>query len=215
MTWLTDRYRHTATWAIEHRYVTVGVAIFALLLTMSSRLVRAASSGRNFLPHLDEGAIWVRGTLAPSTGPTAGVDLMNRARVVLAAFPEATNVISQVGRPDDGTDATGFFNTEYFVDLKPKDKWRPVFHENKDELIGAMNRELQKMPGVVWSFSQPISGQRRGSSQWCERANWRSSYTATTSKVLEQKSDQILAIMGKIKGVEDLGVYSASLASQI
>ena len=66
-------------------------------------------------------------------------------------------MISQVGRPDDGTDTTGFFNTEYFVDLLPKGKWRPAFHQNKEELIGAMDRELEKMPGVVWNFSQPIS----------------------------------------------------------
>ena len=77
--------------------------------------------GSEFLPHLDEGAIWVRGTLAPSTGPTESTRLANQARVILASFPEVKQVVSQVGRPDDGTDATGFFNTEYFVDLKPKD----------------------------------------------------------------------------------------------
>ena len=90
--------------------------------------------GSEFLPHLDEGAIWARGTLAPSTGPSEGVRVMNQARVMFASFPEVTEVVSQVGRPDDGTDTTGFFNTEYFVDLKPKEQWRPVFHENKDEL---------------------------------------------------------------------------------
>ena len=68
--------------------------------------------GSEFLPHLDEGAIWVRGTLAPSTGPTEGTRIMNQARVILGSFPEVTQVVSQVGRPDDGTDATGFFNTE-------------------------------------------------------------------------------------------------------
>src|SRR5258708_13582066 len=82
---------------------------------------------------------------------------MNQARIVFASFPEVTQVVSQVGRPDDGTDATGFFNTEYFVDLLPKNKWRPVFHEDKDELIGAMDRELSKIPGVLWNFSQPIA----------------------------------------------------------
>jgi cobalt-zinc-cadmium resistance protein CzcA len=69
----------------------------------------------------------VRGTLAPSTGPTEGIRFADQARVILAAFPEVTMVTSQVGRPDDGTDTTGFFNTEYFVDLKPKEQWRPVF----------------------------------------------------------------------------------------
>ena len=62
-----------------------------------------------------------------------------------------------MGRPDDGTDTTGFFNTEYFVDLKPKEQWRPAFHQNKDELIAAMNDELEKIPGVIWNFSQPIA----------------------------------------------------------
>ena len=90
--------------------------------------------GSEFLPHLDEGAIWVRGTLAPSSGPTAGVALMDKTRVILGSFPEVTKVVSQVGRPDDGTDTTGFFNTEYFVDLLPKEKWRGAFHENKEEL---------------------------------------------------------------------------------
>ena len=155
MSWITDRYRHAATWAIEHRSVTVGVAVGALVL--AGFLGLSGVIGSEFLPHLDEGAIWVRGTLAPSTGPTAGVALMDQARVVLASFPEVTDVVSQVGRPDDGTDTTGFFNTEYFVDLLPKEKWRPAFHQNKDELIGAMDRELEKMPGVIWNFSQPIS----------------------------------------------------------
>ena len=83
---------------------------------------------------------------------------MNQARVILAAFPEVTKVISQVGRPDDGTDTTGFFNTEYFVDLLPKDQVAPGLPAGtKDELISAMDRELEKMPGVVWNFSQPIS----------------------------------------------------------
>ena len=82
---------------------------------------------------------------------------MDRARQILCSFPEVPQVVTQVGRPDDGTDTTGFFNTEYFVDLLPKEKWRPVFHQDKDQLIAAMNHELEKIPGVIWNFSQPIS----------------------------------------------------------
>ncbi len=150
MSWIVNHYRRAATWAIEHRHVTVGGALCALGLT--AFLAFSGVIGSEFLPHLDEGAIWVRGTLAPSTGPTEGLAIMTRARVILASFPEVPDVVSQVGRPDDGTDTTGFFNTEYFVDLLPKNEWRPVFHQNKDELIGAMNRELEKIPGVVWNF---------------------------------------------------------------
>ena len=82
---------------------------------------------------------------------------MNQARIAFARFPEVTQVVSQVGRPDDGTDATGFFNTEYFIDLKPHDQWRAQFHGHKELLIAALDEEVEKIPGVIWDFSQPIS----------------------------------------------------------
>jgi heavy metal efflux system protein len=204
MVWITDHYRRSATWAIEHRYVTVGVAVFALILT--GFLGLSGVIGSEFLPHLDEGAIWVRGTLAPSTGPTTGVATMNQARVILAAFPEVTDVVSQVGRPDDGTDTTGFFNTEYFVDLLPKEKWRPVFHQNKDELIGAMNRRLEKMPGVIWNFSQPISDNVEEAVSGVKGELAVKLY-GDDLKLLETKADQIVGIMGGVRGVQDLGVF--------
>jgi cobalt-zinc-cadmium resistance protein CzcA len=204
MSWITDRYRHSATWAIEHRYVTVGIAVGSLFL--AGFLGMSGIIGSEFLPHLDEGAIWVRGTLAPSTGPTAGVAVMDKARVVLAAFPEVTDVVSQVGRPDDGTDTTGFFNTEYFVDLLPKEKWRPAFHQNKDELIGAMNRELEKMPGVIWNFSQPISDNVEEAVSGVKGELAVKLY-GDDLKLLEEKSDQILGIMSKIRGIQDLGIF--------
>ena len=204
MSWLTDRYRHAATWAIEHRWVTIGVALGALLLT--AFLAFSGVIGSEFLPHLDEGAIWVRGTLAPSTGPTTGVATADKARVILAAFPEVKDVVSQVGRPDDGTDATGFFNTEYFVDLLPKAQWRPAFHENKEELIGAMDVQLEKMPGVLWNFSQPISDNVEEAVSGVKGELAVKLY-GDDLKLLEQKSDEIEGIMSKIPGVQDLGIF--------
>ena len=204
MSWITERYRHAATWAIEHRYVTAGVAVFALLL--AAFLGSSGVIGSEFLPHLDEGAIWVRGTLAPSTGPTTSIAVFNQTRVILAAFPEVKDVVSQVGRPDDGTDATGFFNTEYFVDLLPKDKWRPAFHQNKEELIGAMDRQLEKLPGVIWNFSQPISDNVEEAVSGVKGELAVKLY-GDDLKLLEQKSDEIEAIMNKIPGIQDLGVF--------
>jgi cobalt-zinc-cadmium resistance protein CzcA len=204
MAWVTDRYRHAATWAIEHRAVTVSVAVCALIL--AGFLGLSGVIGSEFLPHLDEGAIWVRGTLAPSTGPTASVATANQARILLASFPEVTKVISQVGRPDDGTDTTGFFNTEYFVDLLPKEKWRPAFHKNKDELIGAMDRELEKMPGVVWNFSQPISDNVEEAVSGVKGELAVKLY-GDDLRELETRADQIVGIMSKIRGVQDLGVF--------
>src|SRR6516165_6036015 len=155
MAYLTVQYRKAVNWAIRYRRVTVGAALVSFAFTVY--LAFGGVIGSEFLPHLDEGAIWVRGTLAPSTGPTEGARVAERARQVLASFPEVIQVVDQVGRPDDGTDTTGFFDTEYFVDLLPKEKWRPVFRQNKELLIEAMNRELEKIPGVIWNFSQPIS----------------------------------------------------------
>ncbi|WP_263368800.1 efflux RND transporter permease subunit [Edaphobacter bradus] len=204
MGWLTKHYRVAAGWAISHRFATFSFAVGVLAL--SAFLLFSGVLGSEFLPHLDEGAIWVRGTLAPSEGPTDGVATMNKARVILASFPEVTQVASQVGRPDDGTDTTGFFNTEYFVDLKPKEEWRPVFHKDKDELTAAMNRELEKMPGVIWNFSQPISDNVEEAVSGVKGELAVKVY-GDDLKTLEALGDQIVGIMGTVKGVQDLGLF--------
>jgi cobalt-zinc-cadmium resistance protein CzcA len=204
MTFVTERYGVALRWAIRHRAITVGTCL--LLVAFGNYLAFSGTIGSEFLPHLDEGALWVRGTLAPSTGPDEGIRIANQARIVLCSFPEVPQCTSQVGRPDDGTDNTGFFNTEYFVDLKPKEQWRPVFHENKDELIAAMQRELDKIPGVVWGFSQPIEDNMEEAVSGVKGALATKIY-GDDLKVLEQKSDEIVAIMRKIGGIEDLGVF--------
>jgi heavy metal efflux system protein len=204
MMFLSARYRVAVRWAIEHRRVTLlsGAAAFVLaVFLMTSGLI-----GSEFLPHLDEGAIWVRGTLAPSTGPTEGVRVANQARVILASFPEVTVVTSQVGRPDDGTDTTGFFNTEYFVNLKPKDQWRPVFRKDKDALIASMDNELSKMPGVLWNFSQPIADNMEEAVSGVKGELAIKLY-GDDLQVLEEKGDQIVNVMRGVKGVEDLGLF--------
>jgi cobalt-zinc-cadmium resistance protein CzcA len=203
MEFLKTEYRHAVKWAIEHRLVTVGTAIFGLLVTIY--LAVGGVIGSEFLPHLDEGALWVRGTLAPSTGPSEGIRLSNQARIVLCSFPEVPQCTSQVGRPDDGTDTTGFFNTEYFVDLKPKEQWRPVFLEDKDRLIAAMNRELEKIPGVTWGFSQPIEDNMEEAVSGV-KGQLATKVYGDDLKILEEKADQIAKVMRQIKGIEDLGV---------
>ena len=211
MAWLTNRYRYAVTWAIEHRFITLGGAVFALALT--AFMAFSGVIGSEFLPHLDEGAIWVRGTLAPSTGPTEGIDVMNKARIILAAFPEVTKVVSQVGRPDDGTDTTGFFNTEYFVDLKPKAEWRPVFRQNKEELIGAMDRELEKMPGVIWNFSQPISDNVEEAVSGVKGELAVKVY-GDDLRTLEAIGDKVVDIMGGVQGRCRSGIVSSDRSAK-
>jgi cobalt-zinc-cadmium resistance protein CzcA len=201
---LTVQYRKAVRWAIRERWAVISVAVLALGAT--AYLALSGIIGSEFLPHLDEGALWVRGTFAPSTGQTEGVRVANEARVILASFPETTIVTSQVGRPDDGTDTTGFFNTEYCVDLKPKEQWRPVFHQNKDAVIAAMNEQLEKIPGAIWNFSQPIADNMEEAVSGV-KGELATKIYGDDLRTLEDKADQVVKVMRTVQGVEDLGVF--------
>jgi heavy metal efflux system protein len=205
MTFLTTHYRKRVRWSIEHRWAVAGVGLAAVAISLF--LAFSGVIGSEFLPHLDEGAFWVRGTLAASTGPAESVRVANEARVLLASFPEVTEATSQAGRPDDGTDTTGFFNTEYFVGLKPDSRWRPVFHKDKDELIAAMNRALHaKFPGVVWGFSQPIEDNVEEAVSGV-KGELATKVYGSDLQVLEEKADQIADVMRGVNGIHDLGVF--------
>ena len=204
--WLTKHYREGLKWSVHRPKVMALVAV--LTLCASYYLAMSGVIGSEFLPHLDEGAIWVRGTLAPSTGPSEGIRVADEARVVLASFPEVTVTTSQVGRPDDGLDFTGFFNTEYCVVLKPKEKWRPVFHHDKEALIAAMSRELRKIPGVIWNFSQPIEDNMEEAVSGV-KGQLATKIYGDDLKVLEEKGEEIVRIMRHVDGIKDLGLFRA------
>ncbi len=202
MSFLTRVYGKALALAIRWRWATAGVAV----VTLAGTVLLAGTIGSEFLPHLDEGAIWARGTLATSMGPSEGTRIMNEARVMFAKFPEVTQVVSQIGRPDDGTDYTGFFNTEYFIDLRPKEQWRPLFHQDKEKLIAALDEEAEKIPGVVWNFSQPIADNMEEAVSGVKGELAVKIY-GTDLKTLEDKADEIMGVMSKIRGVQDLGIF--------
>ena len=204
MEWLVKHYRSGVRKAIEHSRITVGIA--TVLFAIAIYLAFGGPIGSEFLPHLDEGSIWVRGTLPPSEGPTSSVDFTNKARLVMASFPEVIQVVSQTGRPDDGTDTAGFFNTEYFVDLKRKEDWRPVFHQNKDALIAAIDKELEKFPGVLWNYSQPISDNMEEAVSGVKGELAVKLY-GDDLRMLEHKAEAIQTQLASVKGVEDLGIF--------
>jgi cobalt-zinc-cadmium resistance protein CzcA len=204
---ITRAYRRALTWTVHHRWVMVAVALAAV--SSSLYLVSSGVIGSEFLPHLDEGSIWARGAAAPSIGPSDGAEIMNQARLGLAEFPEVTQVVSQVGRPDDGLDTTDFYITEYYVDLKPKAQWRPVFHQRKDELIAAMSRRLEKIPGVIWSFSQPIADDMDEAVSGVKGELAVKIY-GDDLKTLEDKGTEIVNVMRTIPGITDLGLLRVS-----
>jgi cobalt-zinc-cadmium resistance protein CzcA len=203
MEFLKDRYRSVVKSAIENRWITFGVALASL--AVAAFLTFSGIIGSEFLPHLDEGAIWARGAMANSVGETEGTRFTEQNRKIFASFPEVTKVVSQAGAPDDGTDTGGFGNTEYFIDLKPKDQWRPVFHENKEELIAAMDREVEKHPGAFWNFSQPIEDNVDETMTGTKGGLCAKLYGPELD-VLEQKGEQIKDVMANVDGVKDLGI---------
>jgi len=129
---------------------TIGAS--ALLLLAS--LVLFADVGAEFMPHLDEGALWVRATMPYTISFDQSSKIVPQIRSIIGSFPEVTVVGSEHGRPDDGTDPTGFFNAEFFVGLKPYSEWHGRYH-NKAELIAAINDKLQTFPGITFNYTQP------------------------------------------------------------
>jgi cobalt-zinc-cadmium resistance protein CzcA len=204
LAFLTEQYRRRLRWSVGHRTFTVGVGVACLVVTMF--LGFSGVIGAEFLPHLDEGSIWARGTLAQSTSLTEGTRFMNEARLIFAAFPEARQVVSEIGRPDDGTDTGGFGNTEYFIDLKPKAEWRPIFRENKEELIAAMDRAISKLPGAIWNFSQPIED-NVGETLTGTKGQLALKVFGNDLRTIEDKGDEIADIMQKVPGITDVKLY--------
>jgi cobalt-zinc-cadmium resistance protein CzcA len=201
--WLNHNYGRALDWCFDHMKFTLGMGLLSLAVMLF--LMMSGTIGSEFLPHLDEGAIWVRGTLAPSTGPSASIAMAKQARLMLAGFPEVNQVVSQVGRPDDGSDASGFYNTEFFVDLHPREQWRSEYH-TKDELIAAMDKQLQQFPGVDWNFSQPISDNVEEAVSGV-KGELAVKLFGRDLKMLEAKADEMQAVMSQVPGVADLGTF--------
>jgi len=199
----TGAYRRQLRWCIRHRWITLLACLALLAATFYPAL--SGAIGSEFLPHLDEGAIWARGTLASSTGPSEAERVAQQTRLIFASFPEVTKVVSQYGRPDDGTDATGFFNTEYFVDLRTRSEWRPQFR-TKDELISAMDAQLESIPGVIWNFSQPIADNMEEAVSGV-KGELAVKIHGTDLRELERKADEIVDVMKKVPGIADLGIF--------
>jgi heavy metal efflux system protein len=200
---LQNAYRRLLDWCFDHIKFTLSLGVAALVFMLL--LFFSGIVGSEFLPHLDEGAIWVRGTLPPSTGPTTGIAVTKRGRSILAQFPEVKQIVSQVGRPDDGSDASGFYNTEFFVDLLPRSEWRAEFG-TKEQLIDAMDKSLSQIPGVDWNFSQPISDNVEEAVSGV-KGELAVKLFGRDLKTLEQKADEMQNVMSKIPGIADLGTF--------
>jgi len=160
--------------------------------------------GTEFLPHLDEGAIYVRASLPMSVSLSESVKTSNEIRRIFLSFPEVKQVISQTGRPNDGTDATGFFNNEFHIDIYPKEDWKSGL--TKDELIDKMQKKLDKFPGVDFNFSQPISDNVEEAVSGVKGSMAIKIYGNDLPR-LEKIADSVNGAMQHVRGVEDLGIF--------
>lgn len=201
--WVRWSYRRGLLWGLEHRSKILGIGVTSFLLTVY--LAFGGPIGSEFLPHLDEGSIWVRGTLPPSASYELADRVVHQARQVFMTFPEVPIAVCQEGRPDDGTDATGFFNLECFVDLQPHSQWRRDF-QTKEDLIEAMNRDLAKIPGVTWNFSQPISDNMEEMIAGVKGALVVKLF-GSDLKTMTQKANEIMRALTQVSGIEDLGLF--------
>jgi len=188
--------------AIRHRYLTSGVAVLLLVLTIALLPLL----GTEFLPKLEEGNLWIRATLPPTISLDAGEPYVTHMREVMRAFPEVTTVVSQHGRPDDGTDPTGFFNVEFFVPLKPFEEWPKGL--NKERLIEQMKGELEKQfVGVDFNFSQTIQDNVEEAVSGVKGENSVKLFGADL-QTLEDKADEIKSQLAGVRGIEDVGVFT-------
>ena len=198
-----ERRNHWPVSFIAHSWLTA--CVLAGCFAGALFLVFTGAIGSEFLFHIDEGRIWAQETLPASIGPTKAAGLMQQARTILASYPEVAEVVSQTGRPDDGTNATGFFTAEYIVNLKPHDQWRSQFR-TRDQLIAALQADLrQQMFGTTWNFSQPIQA-RVEEMITGVKSPFAVKLFGSDLRVLQQKSDEVVRVLGKVPGIEDVGL---------
>ncbi len=201
--WLRQFYTPVVEFALGHRRLTLAAA--ALLVVVA--LVAAHSLGLEFLPKLEEGNLWIRATMPPSISLEEGDSYVNRMRRLIKQFPEVETVVSQHGRPDDGTDATGFFNTEFFVPLKPASAWPAGV--DKDKLTRQMTSTLTAgFPGIEFNFSQYIQDNVEEAASGVKGENSIKLY-GNDFETLEKTAQKIKEVMQTVPGVTDLAVFNS------
>jgi len=198
---LEKGYVPALNWAIRKPRTLIGIALGALLF---AGYIYQFHIGSEFLPELNEGSIYVRATLPYSVSLDESYAYTRRFRAVFEEFPEVRGVISQTGRPNDGTDPTGFFNNEFFVDLYPKEDWQRKI--DKNELIAEMQQKLARFKGVDFNFSQPISDNVEEAVSGV-KGSMAIKISGQDLNVLDKEATRVFDIMKKIQGVSDLGVF--------
>jgi len=200
---LRRAYEPVLNFAVANRMVTLATA--AVLVVFA--VLGGRSLGLEFLPHLEEGNLWIRATLPPTISLEEATPYVNRMRQIIRGFPEVATVISQLGRPDDGTDATGFFNAEFNVPLKPVDTWPAGV--DKEKLTQQVNEALAaEFPGVDFNFSQYIQDNVEEAASGVKGENSIKLY-GNDLEAIQKTAYKIKRVMKTVPGVTDLAVFDS------
>ncbi len=201
--WLHARYAPLLNWAVAHtRYVITAAGVLLVFTFIAIRML-----GLEFLPKLEEGNLWIRATLPSTISLEAGNTYVNEMRRLIAERPEVQSVVSQHGRPDDGTDAAGFFNAEFFAPLKPVSQW-PGTHD-KDEVTSELLAQLQaKFPGVEFNFSQYLQDNVAEAVSGVKGENSIKLFGNDLVELTET-ANKIKSVLATVRGIADLSVFTS------
>ncbi|MFI4963764.1 MAG: efflux RND transporter permease subunit [Caulobacterales bacterium] len=183
---------------LEHRWGTT----FAAGALLAASLLLVPLIGAEFMPQLDEGALWVRATMPPTISFEESAKIAPKVRAILRSFPEVTTVTTELGRPDDGTDATGFFNAEFYVGLKPYGQWTGSYR-TKPELIAAINRKLEGFPGIIFNYTQPAQD-AVDEAETGLKSELAVKVFGPDLQTLQQKGKAIKHILAQVRGIRDV-----------
>ena len=196
-------YSPALRFAVTNKTLTLGCVTILLV----SALFTAKMLGLEFLPKLEEGNLWIRATMPPTISLDEGNGYVNRIREVLRSFPEVELVVSQHGRPDDGTDATGFFNAEFFAPLKPASQWRTGF--DKNSLTNAILKKLQdQFPGIEFNFSQYLEDNVAEAVSGVKGENSIKLF-GNDLQALTETAKTIKDVLATVPGITDLSVFNS------
>ena len=198
---LRSVYTPVLRWSLNHRVITVAIGLIFLIGTglLGARL------GSEFLPALEEGNLWIRAAMPPTISLEAGMPMVDKIRTMLLKHPEVITVVSQHGRPDNGSDAAGFFNAEFFVPLKPFEQWAPG--RTKEKLIEELQKEFaNEFVGIGFNFSQYIQDNVEEGLSGVKGAN-SVKIIGPDLAILERLAEQAMREMAQVRGVTDLGIF--------
>jgi cobalt-zinc-cadmium resistance protein CzcA len=200
--WIRAGYGRSLAWCLRYRIVTV----ILCLAVFGASLLLIPLIGAEFMPHLDEGALWVRATMPYTISFEEASRLSPQIRNILLSFPQVTTVGNELGRPDDGTDPTGFFNNEFFVGLKPYEDgaWKGKIH-TKPQLIQAIQQKLSSFPGMIFNYTQPAED-AVDEAETGLKSSLAVKIYGPDLKTLENRAGQVKDILSKVRGITEITV---------